>query len=159
MLGQPRPVRRTSSRMRRAPPPYMGARATSAMSNLMGRSPRRYSATRGAVKMSAMAAGMLLWERVMGIGCGVGAVYIRTRGFLPRMPEVVGCWDEKTGGCDCGVGIVEYDRLAAECGFGCGNASRGDSAGWVRFGAEPGALSRGECSDADERFWPTGSLS
>jgi len=41
----------------------------SAASILMGRSPRRNSATRGAVKMRAMAAGMLLCVRVMGEVC------------------------------------------------------------------------------------------
>src|SRR5208282_6909683 len=55
MLGHPRPVRRTASRMSSAPPPYMGARMTRAPSILIGRSPSRYSATSGATKKSVIA--------------------------------------------------------------------------------------------------------
>jgi hypothetical protein len=40
----------------------MGAMTTRATSILRGRSPRRYSATSGAVKMRAMAAPMLRWN-------------------------------------------------------------------------------------------------
>src|SRR5271165_7034894 len=55
MLGHPRPVRRTASRMSSAPPPYIGARITRAPSILMDRSPSRYSATSGATKNSPIA--------------------------------------------------------------------------------------------------------
>src|ERR1035438_7653795 len=133
MLGQPRPVRRTTSRMSNAAPPYIGASATSATSILMGRLPSRNSATRGAVKMSATAAEILRWERVIGAMAGVAAVLDDMLGLTlnfecrnriaqagaifqyrlsgwehvschtPRdwvgltVPEVVGCWHEKTG--------------------------------------------------------------
>ena len=47
-LGQPRCVRRTVSRIRRAPPPYIGARTTSAPSMVIGMFPSRNSAISGA---------------------------------------------------------------------------------------------------------------
>jgi hypothetical protein len=75
MLGQPRPVRRTTSRMRRAPPPYMGAMTTRAASILMGRSPSRYSATSGAVKRRAMAAPMLRWNGAVWTATVAGATW------------------------------------------------------------------------------------
>ena len=58
MVGQPRPERRVSSRMRSAPPPYMGARTMTRASQVTGKSPRRNSATRGAMKKSVTAARM-----------------------------------------------------------------------------------------------------
>src|SRR5581483_6599539 len=57
-FGQPRPRRRTSSRISRAPPPYIGASATSAGSMVMGRLPSRNSATSGARKNRPMAGAM-----------------------------------------------------------------------------------------------------
>src|ERR1700761_8209655 len=74
MLGQPRPVLRTSSRISSAPPPYIGASATSAISSLMGRLPSRYSATSGAVKKSATAAPMLRRKPVVDPVAGADTV-------------------------------------------------------------------------------------
>jgi hypothetical protein len=76
--------------MRRAPPPYIGASATKAKRSLRGRSPRRYSATSGAVKKSTMAAEMLRWERFIVVVRVVGAVYIDMR-YFPLIKRIARC--------------------------------------------------------------------
>src|SRR5512142_2721025 len=58
MVGHPRPVRRPSSRISRAPPPYIAARNEMAASWRIETFPRRYSPTSGDRRTSPRAAGL-----------------------------------------------------------------------------------------------------
>jgi len=55
IVGQPRPVRRVTSRISRAPPPYSGTRNGSARMSRAEMLPSRYSPTHGASTSSASA--------------------------------------------------------------------------------------------------------
>src|SRR5271165_3016687 len=115
MLGHPRPVRRTASRMSSAPPPYIGARITRAPSILMDRSPSRYSATSGATKNSPIAGATRLSREFD----------IRLMYTLSNCPVQLGC-------CLL-LRVVAFYVVAV----GCGGVGLGFGFGWLLGGAHP----------------------
>ena len=139
MVGQPRPVRRASSRTRMAPLPYSRARTGSAGSSTIETLPSRYSPTSGASR-NRPATGPTRRSMDNGLpGAGPGGADRCGSGGRPGTARVAG-WASM--GAPSGSGLRITPRLATEARAADRPSGGGDPTAVADLGSGPRPRSR-----------------